>query len=560
MKIKIIFLLFFLLYQTNSYSKNNISEKYNQKYLSDYFSARISYDNQNNDKAINFFESSKKLLGENESHFDKYISALVIEGKTNKAIKSIKQTYKQNSNFLSFESNLLFVIESLKSKKFIKAEKSLNRLNKFKEMGNFEYIIFNSLSEFIYLFKNKQIQPNLKNYGNLTLINKTLQNCYLNSNRSDEYFLNLLNSQDADFTRYNFFYLGFLIDKNNFSLAHKISNNLNSLNNTLLVSQAKEWIENNKYELFTDYFKCNSENDLLAEFFFLIANLYSSEEDYKKSNYYLNISKYLNPKFYFNTTLEVENYLVNERFKEAKNLLKKMSDKNLIYNWYKIKQNTKIISKLENDELAFKYLNKKFKEFKNPSTKIIFDMANYFKNKKKYEIAIKYYTEVLGNLSKNSNTYSDVLYKRGACFERLGRHVDSDTDLLNALKINPDDSYLLNYLAYSWLERNYKIDEAITLLKKAYNLNKNDPYIIDSIGWGYYLINDFDKAESYMIQAVQLMPLDPVVNDHYGDILWKLNRKLEAKYFWKNTLDLEKTDEEMKKKILIKLLQGIPKT
>ena len=65
-----------------------------------------------------------------------------------------------------------------------------------------------------------------------------------------------------------------MIDKNNFSLAHKISNNLNSLNNTLLVSQAKEWIENNKYELFTDYFKCNSENDLLAEFFFLIANLY----------------------------------------------------------------------------------------------------------------------------------------------------------------------------------------------------------------------------------------------------------------------------------------------
>ncbi len=96
------------------------------------------------------------------------------------------------------------------------------------------------------------------------------------------------------------------------------------------------------------------------------------------------------------------------------------------------------------------------------------------------------------------------------------------------------------------------------MLKKAYELNKNDPYIIDSIGWGYYLINDFIKAESYMIKAVQLMPLDPVVNDHYGDILWKLNRKLEAKYFWENTLELEETDKDMKKKILIKLLQGVP--
>jgi len=100
--------------------------------------------------------------------------------------------------------------------------------------------------------------------------------------------------------------------------------------------------------------------------------------------------------------------------------------------------------------------------------------------------------------------------------------------------------------------------KAITMLKKAYELNKNDPYIIDSIGWGYYLINDFIKAESYMIKAVQLMPLDPVVNDHYGDILWKLNRKLEAKYFWENTLELEETDKDMKKKILIKLLQGVP--
>ena len=96
------------------------------------------------------------------------------------------------------------------------------------------------------------------------------------------------------------------------------------------------------------------------------------------------------------------------------------------------------------------------------------------------------------------------------------------------------------------------------MLKKAYELNKNDPYIIDSIGWGYYLINDFIKAESYMIKAIQLMPLDPVVNDHYGDILWKLNRKLEAKYFWKNTLELEETDKDMKKKILIKLLRGVP--
>tara|TARA_B100001758_G_C18308296_1_gene556322 strand:+ start:9 stop:755 length:747 start_codon:yes stop_codon:yes gene_type:complete len=245
-------------------------------------------------------------------------------------------------------------------------------------------------------------------------------------------------------------------------------------------------------------------------------------------------------------------------FIDAKNLLKEISEKNIIYSWYKIKQNTKIISKLESDEQAIKYIKNKFSEIENPSNKMIYDMANYFKNKKNFNKAISYYTKLLNVISKDSIIYSEILYRRGACYERIGKDKESDTDLLNALKIDPEDSYVLNYLGYSWLERNHNIDEAITMLKKAYELNKNDPYIIDSIGWGYYLINDFIKAESYMIKAIQLMPLDPVVNDHYGDILWKLNRKLEAKYFWKNTLELEETDKDMKKKILIKLLRGVP--
>ena len=100
------------------------------------------------------------------------------------------------------------------------------------------------------------------------------------------------------------------------------------------------------------------------------------------------------------------------------------------------------------------------------------------------------------------------------------------------------------------------IDEAINMLKRAYKQKKNDPYIIDSIGWAYYLIGDYIEAENYLIQAVQLMPDDPIVNDHYGDILWKLDRKLQAKYFWENVLQLNSTEEKMKKNILEKLING----
>ena len=63
------------------------------------------------------------------------------------------------------------------------------------------------------------------------------------------------------------------------------------------------------------------------------------------------------------------------------------------------------------------------------------------------------------------------------------------------------------------------------MLEIAYKNNKDDPYITDSIGWGYYLIGKYEEAERLMRKAIILMPNDPIVNDHYGDILWKLNKK-----------------------------------
>ena len=53
------------------------------------------------------------------------------------------------------------------------------------------------------------------------------------------------------------------------------------------------------------------------------------------------------------------------------------------------------------------------------------------------------------------------------------------------------------------------------------------------------------------------MPEDPIVNDHYGDILWKLNKPLQANYFWNYVLNLEDTSTEIKKKIEYKLIFGV---
>ncbi len=552
MYFKILFILFFLLYQNLAYSKATDKNDFNQKYLSNYFSALVSSVNQNNEDAIIFFNSSKFLINKHDNFLREYVFSLILDGQVKKAINQIKRS--DNPNF--FEANLLLTLDSITKKKYKQAEKRLNKLLTFQENGTYEFVIIKTLESYNYLFLNSKVGKNNKNLGRIDLITSAFQNCYLSSNKANSNFLNLINSPESDYSRYLFFYLGNIIENKDFKVVNEISKTIEPLKSSLLIAQSKKWIEENNYEKFNYYFSCKNEKDLLAEFFFLIANLYSSQDQFKKSNFYINISNYLNPKFYFNLSLLAENYQLNNNFTLAKKILNGLSNEEEIYYWYKTKKITQFLAEEEREDEALEYFEKKINFFKNPSTKILYDAANIYKRFKNYKKAIDYYSKVLSEIDKNTSTFADVLYRRGGSYERMGDYERADIDLLKSLEIRPDDPYSLNYLAYSWLERNYKIDEAIQMLGKAYNEKENDPYITDSVGWGYYLIGDYQSAEKYLRKAVELMPDDPIVNDHYGDVLWQLNRKMQANYFWKNVLEFEDTDEKMKKDIQNKLING----
>ena len=552
MYIKIFIILFFLLYQNSTYSKTTDANDFNQKYLSNYFSALVSSNNQKNDDAIKFFNSSKFLINKHDNFLREYVFSLILDGQVKKAIKQIKRS--SNSNF--FEADLLLTLDSLTKKKYKQAGKKLNKLLTFQENGTYEFVIIKSLESYNYLFLNKKVAKINKSLGRIDVITNAFQNCYLNSNKTNSHFLNLINSQEGDYSRYLFFYLGNVIENRDYDIANEISKTIEPLKSSLLIAQANMWVDENNYKKFNHYFSCKNENDLLAEFFFLISNLYSSQEQFKESNFYLNISNYLNTKFYFNLSLLAENYYLNDNLILAKKVLQNFSNEDEIYHWYKTKKIAQFLAEQKGDEAALTYIEKKINNFKNTSNKILYDIANIYKKFKNYKKAIEYYSIVLSKIDKNSSTFADVLYRRGGSFERMGNYDKADIDLLKSLEIRPDDPYSLNYLAYSWLERNHKIEEAIQMLERAYNKKENDPYITDSVGWGYYIIGDYQSAEKYLRRAVELMPYDPIVNDHYGDVLWQLNRKIQAKYFWKNVLELEDTKEKMIKDIQNKLFYG----
>ena len=554
-KILFIFIIS-LFYQSSLYSKSNSFEIFNSKSLSKYFSGIVAFENKDNLKALEFFNSSKILTNNHDPYLKRYIYSLVLENKVSQSINIIKKN-KTNSNSNFFEAYLLLILDSLKKNDLNETYTILMETKNLVKEDRFNGAILENLIEYIYIFKEKKIPNNRINFGKLSNISEAFQRCYLGDENIDSYFRKLFNDPAADYSRYVYFYLSYLIENNRLDDAKKITADIDYINSTLLLSQGKTWIENGDIEKLLKVFSCKNPNDIISEFLFLISNLYSSQDNFQKSNFYLNLANFLNPKFIFNLSLIVENQFFNEEYKKAKKTLKNFDKEYDFYYWYRIKKEAQIIAKRKNKKASLNFIKTEFDKINKPNNKILFDIANFYKNFKEYEEAIKYYTKILNSLDENSEIKSDILYRRGGSYERIGDYDKADKDLLSALEINPEDAYILNYLAYSWLERDHNIEEAISMLEVAYASKSDDPYIIDSIGWAYYLIDDYSKAEEFLKRAVELMPDDPIVNDHYGDILWRLDRKIQARYFWSNVLQMDDAEKKMIEKINIKLIEGL---
>ena len=547
--------IIFLLYQTSSFSKISDVNKFDQKNLSNYFSAVLSINNNDAKNSLKFLENSKILNDRHEEHFKNYIKSLVANEKVDLAIKKIK--YSQN-NYSFLEREVILLVDNLINKNLEKSSLNLEKIESLIDPDDRYHIILSKvLKNYLEVFKTNNIKSyKNNNFAELDDISLAFLSCYFDLKNTDKRFEEFI-EYDGSSSRYIYFYLDYLIEQNKINKIDQVLQNINQLNKPLLIAQSVKWIEEKNYNKLNNLFSCKNEKDIIAEFFYLIANLYSSQGLYKESNFYIILAKYLNPNFTLNSTLLIENYMDTKKYKLVKNELSNIEKDNVIYNWFKVKKNASIIQETKNDDSALKFIKKEYGKIQNPSNKILFDMANILRNFQDYEGAIEIYSNLIQYSNYSAEEYADLLYKRGTSYERKKDFLKADEDLIESLKIDPDEPYVLNYLGYSWLERSYKIPEAMDMLKEAYSLRENDPYITDSIGWAYYLIEDFVNAKKYLEKAVKLMPYDPIVNDHYGDVLWRLNKKVQARYFWNGVLKLEDTEEELKKEIEKKLVFGL---
>ena len=558
----ILFLLTLSLVECKVLAKDNKAQ-YSREDISNYFLGIISVNQDRNKIAFDYLKKVKSLKNKHSKFNVEFLRTLILLEKFDEALDFSKSVWNEEELF--FEADLLLGLDYFIKRDYLNAEKYFIRLNKISRYN----LIFENFIGNVLISWSRAAQENKESsfefleriprpYRHLTKIQNSFLECYFDTSRTQRSFKELIQDEDYDFSRYNFFLTNHLLFKDKIIEAKKIiDNSIEKNNSNLLIKQTENFVLNNEYNKIKNFFNCNNPNDVIAEFFYVLANLYSSEKDYQMSNFYLKISLLLNSNFIPNKILLAENYFYQKKFENSKKVYKSIKRIGPVYSWFASRSIAIILAASGNKKDSISYLEKQFSKLSNLNFEHYYELANFYKDNEYYEESIKYYSLALENIKQGHRLIPKILDRRGTSYERNGNWEKAENDLLKSLKLLPDQPYVLNYLAYSWIEKKINIDEALEMLKEAARLKENDGYIIDSLGWAYYARKNYIEAEKFLQKAVELKPLDPIINDHYADSLWMLKKNIQATYVWRRVLTLDNTEQETKEKIKKKLIFGI---
>ena len=558
---KIIIYLFLLLNISSITLAKNLDKFSESKDISNYFSGILSIHDNQYEKSYFYLKSLNNLEDSHYSYSQYYQYSLIALNKFKEATNYSKKL--ENKKLDNFESNLISAVYYLKNKDLKRAVFYSKKAASKSQPNSIQNLISVSLNSWLNLQDITDLNAALntldvipEKFQNIKNIQNFFAYCHYDSASVDEMFKKLTFNPDIDYSRYYFFYSNYLISRNNKIKAGEIlESSIVQYPRNLMLKQLKVDIE--KKNIFKNKFNCKNITNIIAEIFFISSNAAASQNKYITSNFYISLAKYLNSNFISYETRYAENSFNIQEYKEAKKIYKKIKKNGSVYSWYASQKIASIFIKQGQKRNALNILKKSFEEIINPTTYEIFDYAEFLKNNERYEESIRYYSKVLSSINPEDTLYAQVMNGRGVAYERTNQWKKAEIDLLNALKTRPDDAYVINYLAYSWIEKGINIEKSLKMLKKANKLRPNDGYIIDSLGWTLFKLKNYQEAKKYLEVAIRYMAADPVVNDHYADALWMNNKSLQARYYWNYVLKLEKTEEKLKKEIKKKLLFGL---
>ncbi len=176
---------------------------------------------------------------------------------------------------------------------------------------------------------------------------------------------------------------------------------------------------------------------------------------------------------------------------------------------------------------------------------VLLILADILRSESRLQEAINLYNQILSGMTNTPPYYWYAYYMRAVTYDQAQMPDKAEADLLEALKLNPNQEEVLNYLGYSWVNTGKNITKAKAIIQRALAQQPENPQFIDSMGWALFAEGNYDEAIRYLENALELLPTDPIINDHLGDAYFKAGRHLEAKFQWQRALRFSpEADEE----------------
>jgi tetratricopeptide (TPR) repeat protein len=293
-----------------------------------------------------------------------------------------------------------------------------------------------------------------------------------------------------------------------------------------------------------------SSTDGLAEVFYGIGDALAGEGGLDMGIIFLQFSQYLKPDFPLAHVALAEAYDNAKRYDLELQAFDRIPEASPL--WLSVQiQKAFALNSLERVDESKTLLDSLIA--KNPKDVRPLDaLGNIMRSHERYGEARDAYSRAIALIPKPTKDNWALYYSRGVSNERLKDWPAAEADLKKALALSPEESVVLNYLGYSWVDQGMHLKTAMDYIRKAVKLKPEDGYYVDSLGWAYFRLGNLPAAVEQLERAVELRPDDPVINDHLGDAYWRIGRKLEAKYQWQQSLSLKPESDqvvELEKKI-----------
>lgn len=183
-------------------------------------------------------------------------------------------------------------------------------------------------------------------------------------------------------------------------------------------------------------------------------------------------------------------------------------------------------------------------------------LANVLGDMERHTEAAAAYGEAINRTERGANPELWTLHLlRAASLEQADRWVEAKAELETALKLEPDNALLLNFLGYGKLERGEDLDIAEAMIRKASALRPDDASITDSLGWALFKRGRVDEAIETLSRAAAGDPTQAEIHEHLGDALYSAGRRIEARFSWQAALIT--AEEQAKSRLERKMELGL---